>query len=119
MLKEKLAKDNGFELHRIDCSDFKNVEETILNYLKDNFPNLNYNIDIKDCIEKARCSTKLKIWELFNDGYTPSEIKKELNLKSSFLTKTLQQGAATGIIIYDPHNITLKNQIYELWGKWL
>lgn len=108
ILKEQLAKENGFTNKTyivIDAryTDKEWLKKSITNSVlssKYDLSIINWDKCEKDCLT----SIMIQTCDLWNNGYTTSEIKKELNLsnKTSTVSKYLKICDRLGLCKYDP-----------------
>ncbi|MFJ3387757.1 zinc-ribbon domain-containing protein [Lysinibacillus sp. NPDC086135] len=112
-LKEKLAKNNGIKRYIVidaKISDFKYIKNNILNSDLTKlceFNDVNWS-NIKLNINK---SFKVKIVQLFKDGYSKSEISEMLNLHISTIYRALKH---FGIKTRDGYEERHELRIYQL-----
>ena len=106
--KEFLAKSNGFSDDTYIIIDCRRSEK---DWIKNSIINSNLSkiydvskIDWDRCEKDSMSSVCTKIWELWNQGYNSTEIKRKLNLsaKTSIVSKYLNIGAELGVCNYDP-----------------
>lgn len=117
-LKTKLAKEKGFEIIRIECKNLRTAANDIINGIKENFPDYNYNIDFNKLILSSRKSIYVEVWELFKSGKSREEIIKELNIQYDYCHRILKYGNDIKVIDYKYRGSDKddkKEKIKELW----
>ena len=106
--KEKLAKENGFILIRIDCSksDFAFIKDNILKSGLSKFADLT-KIDWKECAQKAESSLVKEVCEYYNNHFNMSlkDMAKELRLDRNTFSKYLRRGYEAGFCKINPKRI--------------
>ncbi len=107
-LKEKLAKENGFtDITYIIIDARYTDKEWIKNSIINSTLSQKYDLSLIDwdkCEKDCLTSIMMQICNLWNQGYTTSEIKQELNLskKTTTVSKYLKICNDLGLCNYDP-----------------
>ncbi len=103
--KENLAKQHGINVIRIDCkrSQMNYIKENILKSYFDKIFDLS-NINWIQCHQFALSNIIKKVAELWELGYTKTEICNELDLGQSTVSSYLKQAANAGWCSYTPTN---------------
>jgi predicted RNA-binding Zn-ribbon protein involved in translation (DUF1610 family) len=108
ILKEKLAKENDFTDKTYVVIDARYTDkEWIKNSIINSALSQKYDLSIIDwdkCEKDCLTSIMMQIYDLWNKGYTTSEIKNELNLskKTTTVSKYLKICNDLGLCNYDP-----------------
>ena len=106
--KEKIARENGFVLIRIDCSksDFAFIKDNILKSDLVNYIDLT-QINWKECAQKAENSLVKEVCEYYNKHFNMSlrEMAKELRLDRGTLSKYLKRGYEAGFCKINPKRV--------------
>ena len=110
--KDRLAKENGYEMIRIDCSNSNSdyVKQSILNSKLNVLFDLN-NIDWNKCDLYASSSLLVEICNLWNKEKNPSRqlIQDITGYSKSMVYKYLRKGYELGICSYNPYEEKKKN----------
>lgn len=125
-MKNKLAKENNYELIRIDCkkSEFEYIKNNILNGKLNKIFDFN-DIDWKICHKNSLKSKLIEACELWNkQNKTINDIAKELNLSVNTIRIYLKKGYLCNICSYVPKklgidftNIDIKD--FEKDPRWI
>ena len=106
--KEKLAKENGFVLIRIDCSksDYVFIRDNIIKSDLANYIDLT-QINWKVCAQKAEISLVKEVCEYYNNHFNVSlkKMAKELRLDRNTLSKYLKRGYEAGFCKINPKRV--------------
>lgn len=120
-LKEKLAKENGFELIIINCknSDFHYIKNNIMNSKLGNIFSIrkrNWDTIFKE----ATSSLVVKVAELYNNGMTsPTQIGRELKIHRKTAQNYIEKASQLNMIVYKKkinpiYSINVYNLNYNL-----
>lgn len=115
-MKDKLARDNNYELIRIDCC------ESNMDYIKNNITNSDLNIlfdlskvDWTECHKYAISSKVKEVCDYWNRLESPSvnKVVADLKLPRSTVQRWLKKGASAGMCNYDPYEERIKRNKYS------
>lgn len=100
--KDKLAKQHGIDVIRIDCNynadvAAKNIFNNIVNSKISDIFDIS-KIDIKTCELNAQKTIFKDICDLFNDGKSPKDISSELHLSAGYVRNMIRKARRLGII---------------------
>ena len=119
-MKDKLAKENGYEVIRIDC------EKSNLNYIKQNILNSKLNeifdlsrTDWKQCEEFALSNRVKEACELWDSGINSTkEISKEMKIASVTVCVYLKKGAELSWCNYKTTVVKREENIIKASQLW-
>ena len=102
--KDKLAKERGIEVIRINCyydkfeSRYEYIKNNIINSKLSSILDLSY-IDFVQCDVKSCQSLLIEACNLWNDGMSVSEVAKELKMSNPTIINYLKIGTKNGLCI--------------------